>query len=158
MPSGRQSDRSPNGRHDPSIPPRQHPSRERARLILSCVRQFKVSAFRHWSIDRHNTSVRSADRKSSLPILNRFFISVPPTLQRSHKSIPEKVKPFGWLAQCLLFHLKQLITAEEFGGASPFLQTFAILQCTCPVSKRFTLQWALLYISGVLKKGNLDYH
>jgi hypothetical protein len=67
-----------------------------------------------------------------LPILNRFFISIPPTLQRPHKSIPEKVKPFGWLAQCLLFHLKQLITASR-------------------------LQWALLYLRRS-QKNNLDYH
>jgi hypothetical protein len=49
-------------------------------------------------------------------------------LQRPHKSIPEKVKPFGWLAQCLLLHLKQLVTTEEFCAASPFLQTFPILK------------------------------
>jgi hypothetical protein len=64
-----------------------------------------VSAFRHWSVDRHDIFVRSSRQKKKLAILNRFFISVPPTLQRPHKSIPEKVKPFGWLAQCLLFHL-----------------------------------------------------
>jgi hypothetical protein len=82
-----------------------------------------------------------------LPILNRFFISVPPTLQRPHKSIPEKVKPFGWLAQCLLFHLKQLITTEEFCAASPFLQTFPI-NTSCPVSKRFTLAMGLALYLG----------
>jgi hypothetical protein len=82
-----------------------------------------------------------------LPILNRLLISVPPTLQRPHKSIPEKVKPFGWLAQCLLFQLEQLITAKEFGGVSPFLQTFAILQCTCSVSNFLSLAMDLaLYL------------
>jgi hypothetical protein len=35
---------------------------------------------------------------------------------------------------------------------------FRSFNMSCTVSKRFTLQWALLYISGVLKKGNLDYH
>jgi hypothetical protein len=91
-------------------------------------------------VDRSTRHLRQKQpTEKKLAILNRFFIPVPPTLQRRHKSIPKKVKPFGWLAQCLLFQLEQLITAEEFAGASPFLQTFAILQCTCSVSKGFTL-------------------
>jgi hypothetical protein len=42
-------------------------------------------------------------------------------------SMPKRVEHFDRLAQCLLFHLKQLITAKEFVATS-FLQTFAILQ------------------------------
>jgi hypothetical protein len=61
------------------------------------------------------------------------------------------------LAQCLLFQLEQLITAEEFAGASPFLQTFAILQCTCSVSKRFTLAMGLALYLRRSQKNNLDY-
>jgi len=92
-----------------------------------------------------------------LPILNRFFISVPPTLQRPHKSVPEKVKPFGWLAQCLLFHLKQLVITEEFCAASPFLQMFRSFNSFSPVSKRFTLAMGPALYLRRSQKSNLDY-
>jgi hypothetical protein len=101
-----------------------------------------LSAFRHWSIDRHDISVRSGRQKKQLadsePLLHPCF---------SYVAAPEKVKPFGWLAQCLLFHLKQLITTEEFCAASPFLQTFPI-NTSCPVSKRFTLAMGLALYLG----------
>jgi hypothetical protein len=92
-----------------------------------------------------------------LPILNRFFISVPPTLQRPHKSIPEKVKPFGWLAQCLLFHLKQLITAEDSVVPALFYKYFRSFNTSCPVSKRFTFAMGLVLYLRRSQKSSLDY-
>jgi len=60
-----------------------------------------LSAFRHWSIDRHDISVGSSRQNKKLAILNRSFIPVSPTLQRPHKSIPEKSNPLaGWLNAC----------------------------------------------------------
>jgi hypothetical protein len=56
------------------------------------------------------------------------------------------------LAQCLLFHLKQLTTAEEFGGS-----LFSKRSQSCPVSKRFTLAMGLALYLRRSQKNNLDY-
>jgi hypothetical protein len=90
--------------------------------------------------------------KKKLAVLNRLFIFVSPTLQRPHKSISEKVKPFGWLAQSLRLPSKQLITAEEFCAPLVFYNRFRSFNTSCPVSKRFTLPMGPGYISGALKK------
>ena len=95
------------------------------------------------------------DRKRSLPLLNCFFISVPHnsnTLRRSPSVDATKVKGFGRLAQSLLFHLKQLVSTEEFCAVSALLQTFPILQYACPVSKRFTLATGLALSPALSKK------
>jgi hypothetical protein len=92
-----------------------------------------------------------------LPILNRFFISIPPTLQRPHKSIPAKVKPFGWLAQCLLFHNADSPQRNSVGPAL-FYKCFRSFNTSCPVSKRFTLAVGLALYLRRSQKNNLDYH
>jgi hypothetical protein len=54
--------------------------------------------------------------------------------------------------------LKQLISTEEFCAASPFLQTFPILQYVLHLfPNALPLQWALLYLRRS-QKSNLDYH
>jgi hypothetical protein len=70
--------------------------------------------------------------KKKLAVLNRLFIFVSPTLQRPHKSISEKVKPFGWLAQSLRLHIEAADHRRGILCPSRFLQSFPILQYVLP--------------------------
>ena len=57
--------------------------------------------------------------------------------------------------QCLLFHLKQLITAEDSVVLPFFYKRFRSFNTSCPVSKRFTLAMGLALYLRRSQKSNL---
>jgi hypothetical protein len=82
-----------------------------------------VSVFRHWSIDRHDISVRSSRQKKKLAILNHFFIPVPPTLQRSTWIDIRKSQTLWLFGSMLAVSLEAADHGRGFGADSSLLQT-----------------------------------
>lgn len=103
-----------------------------------------ASKYRHCPTYRHDISVRSRryrkKRADFEPLLHLGSSGVCGV--RPNRCLQEPTSLAGWLNAC--WFMTQLIhRREEFGGASPFLQTLAILQCACRVDKRITLPMGL---------------